>query len=164
MTALKEIGSAVALFLTATVVGMLIAFLVSGGAVGAPSCMTKAEARAIWPRAHLYWHTADHCWDNRAGGGRRYAARAEETSEKPRAKSKDKKVDPPPPTLRATIIYPSLKQGADAWSPDWLHAFASTTWPQLIDPDDAPDPNAGKDGCCWPRLDQLLKEVWERRP
>jgi hypothetical protein len=28
-----------------------------------PSCLTKSEARDRWPERHLYWHTADHCWD-----------------------------------------------------------------------------------------------------
>jgi hypothetical protein len=27
-------------------------------------CMTKAEAQARWPKAWLYWHTKDRCWDN----------------------------------------------------------------------------------------------------
>jgi hypothetical protein len=26
-------------------------------------CLTNDEARKIWPREHLYWHTAARCWD-----------------------------------------------------------------------------------------------------
>jgi hypothetical protein len=37
----------------------------------APACLSKKEARAKWPDAHLYWHTGDRCWDNKRGG-RRY--------------------------------------------------------------------------------------------
>lgn len=27
-------------------------------------CYTKEQARAKWPKAVLYWHTANRCWDN----------------------------------------------------------------------------------------------------
>jgi hypothetical protein len=27
-------------------------------------CMTESQARAKFPRSHLYWHGPDHCWDN----------------------------------------------------------------------------------------------------
>ncbi len=30
-------------------------------------CLTKAEARHLWPRQHIYWYSADHCWSNRHG-------------------------------------------------------------------------------------------------
>lgn len=38
------------------------------------SCMTKREARGEWPRAHIYWHGPDRCWDRHRGRwhGRRY--------------------------------------------------------------------------------------------
>jgi hypothetical protein len=29
--------------------------------------LTKAEARHLWPRQHIYWYSADHCWSNRRG-------------------------------------------------------------------------------------------------
>ena len=29
----------------------------------AAGCLTNDEARRIWPREHLYWHTGAHCWD-----------------------------------------------------------------------------------------------------
>lgn len=34
---------------------------------GSPSCLTKHEARAKWPTAHLYWFSGNHCWSNRRG-------------------------------------------------------------------------------------------------
>src|SRR5262245_60678364 len=40
-----------------------IFLLVSFGDVWA-SCLTHSEARAKWPKEHLYWHTEHHCWDN----------------------------------------------------------------------------------------------------
>lgn len=30
-------------------------------------CLTKKEARQLWPRQHLYWYSKDHCWSNRRG-------------------------------------------------------------------------------------------------
>src|SRR5262249_32292441 len=57
-----------ALFLLAALLGTAV----SGFANAEPSCMTEAEARAAHPRAHLYWHTARHCWDNIPGGQQRY--------------------------------------------------------------------------------------------
>jgi hypothetical protein len=32
-----------------------------------PSCMTMREARAKYPRDHLYWHGPARCWDNQRG-------------------------------------------------------------------------------------------------
>src|SRR5262249_7012894 len=65
--AIKTVNGS-ALFLLAA----LLCTAVSGFANAEPSCMTEAEARAAHPRAHLYWHTARHCWDNIPGGQQRY--------------------------------------------------------------------------------------------
>ena len=35
-------------------------------AYGSPACMTQSEARAKFPKAHLYWHGREHCWNDRA--------------------------------------------------------------------------------------------------
>jgi hypothetical protein len=37
--------------------------LVSSPAISSPSCMTQSEARAKFPKEHLWWHGAGHCWD-----------------------------------------------------------------------------------------------------
>jgi hypothetical protein len=34
---------------------------------GATVCLTKSEARQLWPRRHIYWYSKDHCWSNRRG-------------------------------------------------------------------------------------------------
>jgi hypothetical protein len=31
-------------------------------AYGSPACMTEGEARAKFPKAHLIWRGANHCW------------------------------------------------------------------------------------------------------
>ena len=30
-------------------------------------CLSKKEARQLWPKTHIYWYSADHCWSNRRG-------------------------------------------------------------------------------------------------
>ena len=30
-------------------------------------CLSKKEARELWPRSHLYWYSSSHCWSNRRG-------------------------------------------------------------------------------------------------
>jgi hypothetical protein len=47
------------------VVAIAITLIVIAAAAAAPACMTQAEARAMFPRAHLYWHTLHRCWDDR---------------------------------------------------------------------------------------------------
>lgn len=31
-------------------------------------CLTKKQARYLWPRQHIYWYSKNHCWSNRRGG------------------------------------------------------------------------------------------------
>ena len=42
---------------------MLIATSPAPGAV----CLTKAQARELWPKQHLYWYSPKRCWSNRRG-------------------------------------------------------------------------------------------------
>ena len=30
-------------------------------------CLTKEQARAKWPEDLIFWHGANHCWDNERG-------------------------------------------------------------------------------------------------
>jgi hypothetical protein len=55
---------ALAILAVFAAVAILIIAIIA--AHGSPSCMTRDEARAKYPRAHLYWHTLHHCWDNHA--------------------------------------------------------------------------------------------------
>src|SRR5262245_45821102 len=50
--------------------GLLILLFLSTQANA--QCLTKSEARAKWPKRHLYWHTEHHCWDATPGGRWRY--------------------------------------------------------------------------------------------
>jgi hypothetical protein len=31
---------------------------------GSSTCMTEGEARTKFPKAHLYWHGSEHCWND----------------------------------------------------------------------------------------------------
>jgi hypothetical protein len=42
------------------VVSMLV---VATPSEASKSCMSKTEARDVYRTSHLYWHSADHCWD-----------------------------------------------------------------------------------------------------
>jgi hypothetical protein len=38
-------------------------------AYASPACMTECEARAKFPKAHLYTHGSEHCWNDSAANG-----------------------------------------------------------------------------------------------
>jgi hypothetical protein len=58
--------------------GLLACFALTGldprNATAVVGCLTYDEARKIWPREHLYWHTAARCWDTSSPA--EYRARA----------------------------------------------------------------------------------------
>ena len=49
------------------IVLFVLALLLATPAVPATLCLSKKEARELWPRSHLYWYSRDHCWSNRRG-------------------------------------------------------------------------------------------------
>jgi hypothetical protein len=65
MTLIKEVVSVVLLALA--VVIMAFAFILMATAQGGGICLTKKEARQLWPRQHIYWYSKHHCWSNRRG-------------------------------------------------------------------------------------------------
>jgi hypothetical protein len=36
-------------------------------ASGSQLCLTKKQARELWPKKHIYWYSRHHCWSNRRG-------------------------------------------------------------------------------------------------
>ena len=56
-------------------IGVAIALASSTPALSSPSCMTQSEARAKFPKEHLWWHGAGHCWDANAPSRQRLAQR-----------------------------------------------------------------------------------------
>ena len=47
----------------AAVIGLTAAVTANAAQATDPTCLTKAEARKKFPKAHLYWHTQHRCWD-----------------------------------------------------------------------------------------------------
>src|SRR5262245_11000295 len=47
--------------------GLFILMLLMTTAAPAAVCLSKKEARELWPKAHLYWYSKHHCWSNRRG-------------------------------------------------------------------------------------------------
>jgi hypothetical protein len=67
-------------------VGPCIAVAIMMGpslAYGSPACMTQSEARAKFPKAHLYWHGREHCWNDRAPFSSRALAAVPAPSSRP---------------------------------------------------------------------------------
>jgi hypothetical protein len=60
----------VAALCTIAVVGFalfILALLLAVPAGTREVCLSKSEARELFPRAHLYWYSRHHCWSNRRG-------------------------------------------------------------------------------------------------
>lgn len=62
-----DTASTLATLLVAALVLFILALLLATPAGTREVCLTKEEARKLWPRQHLYWYSADHCWSNRRG-------------------------------------------------------------------------------------------------
>lgn len=45
---------------------LLLAALVAATAA-TRVCLTKQQARHLWPKQHIYWYSKDHCWSDRRG-------------------------------------------------------------------------------------------------
>jgi hypothetical protein len=50
-------------------------------AATAKPCLTREEARKLWPNEWLYWHTERHCWDHIKGTSGTYEERQPEPSQ-----------------------------------------------------------------------------------
>jgi hypothetical protein len=83
---------------------------------GAPGCMSKAEARAHFPRQHIYWHTLDHCWDNHP-----HQRRAKPSREP------DGKI--PQPALAAVHWYARSFEAVAALEPPVIITVIDHRWP-----------------------------------
>src|SRR4029453_7032376 len=117
---------------------LVIAFSLIAPAVQAsPECMTKQEARAKWPTKPIYLHGSNRCWNDKP----------------PSRKHAPDLSAPSPKTTKTEVFSPSMIVN----DTDLFNSAPMTGWRVLIDIDghQAPDPNNGVDGCCWPSLDAL---------
>jgi hypothetical protein len=158
-TAIKIYNTVIIVIWFAVAAFVILALFTGARAADNVRCLTKAEARAKWPKAHLYWHGADHCWDNQAKRRQREPHIIPEPLVLA-AMAKDQKPLPPMPSSpprKQEIIYPALIASQAAIINDLMAIQKPITeWPLMIDIDaSGPDPNNGIDACCWPPMEAL---------
>lgn len=122
-------------------------------------CLSKAEARSKWPKAHLFWHTAEKCWDNQVGRGRHYGKRNPEQAKPhpaPPARA-DANVNSP----AKKILWPALVPTVEFSFQSFLIAEPMTLWPPILDVDEV---TADPPDCCWPKLDKDFEVRWNEMP
>jgi len=133
---------------------LVIAFSLIAPAVQAsPECMTKQEARAKWPTKPIYLHGSNRCWNDKPPSSRPSITPPARTSDSAN-KAHALDLSAPSPTATKTEVFSPSMIVNDT---DLFNSAPMTGWRVLIDIDghQAPDPNNGVDGCCWPSLDAL---------
>ena len=123
----------IALGLIIIVLAVMI-FAMTQTAAATEICLTKKQARQLWPRNHLYWYSKDHCWSNRRG---------------------------PPRNIK---MDPVVNSNAQADTPQTSTKKQNRLKAEKVvtAPLDSREPlKIEKDFCCWPDLQQLEREVTE---
>ena len=122
----------IALGLIIIILAVMI-FAMTQTAAATEICLTKKQARQLWPRDHLYWFSKDHCWSNRRG---------------------------PPRNLK---MDPVINSKALAQATKKQDKLKHNTPEKVVSaPLDSRAPlKIEKDFCCWPDLQQLEREVTE---
>src|SRR6516162_7528516 len=65
----------------AAMVASLLLLLTAVATATAKPCLTKEEAKNLWPNEWLYWHTERHCWDHIKGTSGAYEERQPEPTQ-----------------------------------------------------------------------------------
>jgi hypothetical protein len=124
-----------------------LTLLMVATASAARPCLTEAEAHEQWPKAHLFWHTANHCWDNLPLN----AVRATDY-DKPKLQSTpvaSAQMVASPEAAEPEIFFPTVRlNSADffglgpapqlSWSVPWFAPAPIASWPPLLDIDRMP--------------------------
>ena len=116
-------------------------------AATAKPCLTKEEARKLWPNEWLYWHTERHCWDHIKGTSGTYEERQPEPTQQaanvvaplPKQVTTTKERSLPGPE----IFYPTmvlnkaniLEMMPLTMKQPWLSPQSISGWPLLLDVD-----------------------------
>jgi hypothetical protein len=45
----------------------VLMILITTAPGAAEICLSKKQARELWPRQHIFWYSRDRCWSNRRG-------------------------------------------------------------------------------------------------
>jgi hypothetical protein len=64
-------------------VASLLLLQMAATAATSKPCLTKEEAKKLWPNEWLYWHTERHCWDHIKGTSGTYDERRPEPTQQP---------------------------------------------------------------------------------
>jgi len=136
---------------SAAIVGLSL-LLIAATAAAAKPCLTKEQARKLWPSEWLYWHTERHCWDRIKGTSGTYDERQPE----PPPSSQQQAADVIPAALpkqvtttkekklpEPEILYPAvlinkgniLETVPLTVKQPWLSPHSILGWPLLIDVD-----------------------------
>jgi hypothetical protein len=122
-----------------------IFLLMAVTAATAKPCLTKEEARKLWPNEWLYWHTERHCWDHIKGTSGTYEERQPEPTQQAA------NIVPASPPKRVTttkesrpeFFYPTmvfnkaniLEMMPLTMKQPWLSPQSISGWPLLLDVD-----------------------------
>ena len=127
----------------AAMVALLLLLMAATAATSKP-CLTKDEARKLWPNECLYWHTERHCWDHIKGTSGTYERQPEPTQQAANI------VPAPLPKQVTTtkertpeIVYPTMvfnKANILEMMPltthqPWLSPQSISSWPLVLDVD-----------------------------
>jgi len=132
---------------------LVIAFaLIPPDVRASPECMTKQEARAKWPTKTIYQDGSNRCWNDQPLSGRRPTTPPANMSDRATKASALDLSAPRPQATKTKVFLPSITVN----DIDLLSGAPITDWRVLIGINDqAPDPDNGVDGCCWPSLDPV---------
>src|SRR6516162_2679576 len=132
----------------AAMVASLLLLLTAVATATAKPCLTKEEAKNLWPNEWLYWHTERHCWDHIKGTSGTYEERQPEPAQQaanvvpaplPKQVTTTKERSLPEPE----IFYPTMvfnKANILEMMPltmhqPWLSPESILNWPLLLDVD-----------------------------
>ena len=142
---------------------MVILFMQTDGtitvATSADVCLTKEQARARWPKNHLWWRTTNRCWTNeKSRNDNGLVQRSTVRHRNPPT--------PPVPVPRQSVLWPTLASTvATALDAALLTPESSIAWPLLLDVDEITTDKPTAE-CCWPPLDDVppFTERWFALP
>src|SRR5262249_44492929 len=135
----------------AMVASLLLLLTAVTGATAKP-CLTKEEARKLWPNEWLYWHTERHCWDHIKGTSGTYEERRPEPSQqatniapapllpKQVTTTKERSLPEERRLPEPEIFYPTmafnkaniLEMMPLAMKQPWLSPHSISSWPPLL--------------------------------
>lgn len=100
--------------------------LASSPALASPSCMTQSEARAKFPKSHLWWHGSERCWDATPPNRHRLAQRNKNKSKEAKRTSTSRQAQAAREEAEET------KPSRAASQPKWREAMSRARAEDLV--------------------------------